>query len=509
VYARRDLCKLAGDQLSMSVHRQQLDRSAQWLGPMTLILTMGIASFAFGSVLALDERWMRMASGVTPAVLGLSFALLTERSRTSHLRFVAVALSGLSAVFLSWADMQPDFTATGWLIRLIRVIVVSAVLCFLFGVVFARRLAQDNLWRDVMWKSSIAACGLAALLLLLILPLEASVFEQQRGLPDEVDVYHVGAVSVSFAFVVATLLLFALVPGRDPFALSERGKMAYVYAAEFVGLLLFVHIYLAVPELFSGVLRDYWPFIVMGIAFAGVGFSELARRSGNRVLSEPLYHTGALMPLLPALGVWVVSAETDYSLVMFTAGLMYLMLAMMRDSVTNSLVAIVAGNVALWSLLGKYEDWSLLAHPQFWLIPPALSVLIAAHVNQASFTRPQLAGIRYLCMIVIYISSTAEMFTQGIGDHLWPPMVLAMLAVLGALIGIAFRIRAFLYTGSSFVLLAVFSMVWHAYARLDHAAVWWAFGITLGLAILALFAFFEKNRPAIHTWINQMRQWEQ
>ena len=501
-YSRHDAVVALGNQLSMTNVDAQMNAAASWLAPITLLLAGGIALFDFVGVLSLSAREMRMACGAMPAVLGVCFVLLTERNRPSNLRFVAVSLLGLSAVFLSWADREPSLALTSWLIRIIRVIVVSGAMCFLFGVVFARRIERESPWRDVMWKSSIVGAGLAVILLLMILPIEGSLFDKTTGLPDNIDIFHLGAVAVSFAGIMVTLLAFALAPGRDPLALSERGKMAYVYAAEFVGLLLFVHIYFSAPWLFSEEMRQYWPFIVMAIAFAGVSFSEFARRSGNRVLSEPLYHTGALLPLLPALGFWFIPAASDYSLVMFTIGMMYLVMAMLRNSMANSVMAVVAGNIALWSLLTESER-SIFEQPQFWFIPPALSVLIASHVNRKSLTASQLASIRYLCMIVIYISSTAQIFVVGIGEALWPPMILATLAVIGAMIGIAFQIRAFLYTGSSFLLLAVVSMVWHAYERLEHAAVWWAFGITLGIAILTLFAFFEKNRPMIHAWINR------
>ena len=39
----------------------------------------------------------------------------------------------------------------------------------------------------------------------------------------------------------------------------------------FTAALLFAHLYVCKPMWFDGILRPYWPFIVMGIAFAGVG----------------------------------------------------------------------------------------------------------------------------------------------------------------------------------------------------------------------------------------------
>ena len=111
-------------------------------------------------------------------------------------------------------------------------------------------------------------------------------------------------------------------------------------------------------------------------------------------------------------------------------------------------------------------------------------------------------------MLLIYLSSTAEVFLVGIGESLWPPMILASLAVAGALCGIALRVRAFLYTGTCFVLLAMVSMVWHAYLKFEHAAIWWAFGITLGVAILSVFAVFERQRARVNHWLVEVNHWE-
>jgi hypothetical protein len=88
-------------------------------------------------------------------------------------------------------------------------------------------------------------------------------------------------------------------------------------------------------------------------------------------------------------------------------------------------------------------------------------------------------------------------------------MILAGLAVAGALAGIMLRIRAFLYLGTSFTLLALITMVWHAARAIEHVWPWWAFGIGLGIAILVLFGVFEKNRPEMLALIARLRQWEQ
>ena len=58
--------------------------------------------------------------------------------------------------------------------------------------------------------------------------------------------------------------------------------------------------------------------------------------------------------------------------------------------------------------MAESERFSFAEHPQFWLIPPALSVLVAAQVNRRKLAPEMLAAIRYAATIVLYLSSTSE-----------------------------------------------------------------------------------------------------
>jgi hypothetical protein len=299
----------------------------------------------------------------------------------------------------------------------------------------------------------------------------------------------------------------ALLPGRDPLVLSEKGRQGYVYAALATGALLFAHLYVCKPLWFDGFLRPYWPFVVMALAFVGVGGAELFHRFRIQVLAEPLERTGSLLPLLPVLGWWVAGSQVDYSLLLFVVGILYLGLSYARRSWAAMVAAAVAGNGALWALL--YDTgYHVAAHPQFWLIPPALSALVAAQINRHRLAPDVLAAVRYGATIVIYLSSTSEMFIRGFGETLLPPMILLALSVAGTLAGIGFRVRAFLFLGMTFSLLALTSMVAHAAQSIHNAWPWWVFGILLGVAFFALRIVMEKKRAEVMQLIAGLRKWE-
>jgi hypothetical protein len=171
------------------------------------------------------------------------------------------------------------------------------------------------------------------------------------------------------------------------------------------------------------------------------------------------------------------------------------------------LAAAVAGNGALWSLLSE-QQVIFLTNPQLWLIPPALSALVAAQLNRRRMKPEVVAAIRYSATIVIYLSSTSEIFLRGLAGGLWPPMVLLGLAVFGALAGIALRVRAFLTLGTAFTFLALVAMVRQAAQSINHIWPWFAFGIALAVVVLIVLGIFEKKRAEITLLIARLRQWE-
>jgi hypothetical protein len=318
----------------------------------------------------------------------------------------------------------------------------------------------------------------------------------------------IATVACAIVALIVAGLCFAVLPGRDPLGASERARTAYVYAAEVLLVLFFVHFKLTMPGLFKRqVFIQYWPFVLMGIAFLGVWLSEYFRRKELRVLAEPLQWTGGFLPMLPVLAYWVSPTASEYAMVWFLAGFLYGFMSIFKRSWRFALLGSVAANMGLWVLLqdsGLYF-WK---HPQMWLIPIALVVLVAEQLNQDRLTQSQSAAIRYLALIVIYVSSTSDMFIAGLGSTWELPLALMVLSVLGVLSGVLLRVRAFLYLGSSFLVLVIATMIWHA--GVDQRQTWilWSSGIVLGVAIYALFMYFEKRRQNVLHLVKQLKKWD-
>jgi hypothetical protein len=344
----------------------------------------------------------------------------------------------------------------------------------------------------------------------------------------------VGAVIVAILSLMVLALRVALRPDVDPLGPTPFGRTGYVYLAEILLVLLFVHVRLNIPQVFRPEAVRLWTFIVMLLAFIGVGLAELFARRGLRVLSRPLLRTGVLLPLIPLVAFWakppklIMDFAEDrapglepmlgylsklpqhfdmYALLWFLAGLLYGLIALTRRSFGWALIGALATNFGIWALLVNSQVPAAV-HPQAWAIPLALIVLISEHVNRHRLRAEAASGLRYLGISMIYVSSASDLFIAGVGNSLWLPVILAALCLAGVAAGVLLRVRAFLYLGIGFLLLDIFSMIWHAAVDRQQTWIWYASGIILGAMIIALFAVLEKRRNDVRELVGRLREWD-
>ena len=499
--------KLGGVGALIASWRQRRDGAEGWLSNLQLAWAITASCLACVAVLSFGTTALRMTSVASVALLVPGLAAMACSGRRELFQRVSLWFVAITAVEFLWAWMEPQPRFDFWLQRSIRALEALGATVFVLSVLVARLIPTPSDWRRAVSRGAMEVSSAAGLALVAVLLQEVLWFDPINGCP--ITGPQIALVAVALVGLAAALLAMALREGgaqisnlKSPFT-----PQFCVYAAEVVVGLLFLHLYLSMPELFRGYLQPYWPLVVMAIAFAGVGASELCQRAGLKVLSEPLQNSAALLPLIPALGFWVATSNTNYSTVLFIAGLVYVWLNLKRRSFWYVLGAALAGNAGLWSLWSEY-GFELFVRPQVWLIPPAVSVLAAAQWNRQRLTEAQLAAIRYPAITLIYVSSAGEMFLTGISHSFWLPVVLMVLSVGGVLAGIMLRVRSFLYLGASFLLLSMVSMVWHAADAINHTWPWWAFGIGLGLGVLTLFGLFERKRNEMLRLLGELKSWE-
>jgi hypothetical protein len=479
----------------------------RWLVPANLCVAISVIALAFWSDLAFADRWMRLLTSAAALASAASVGLLAGDRRGTRLRRTTIALFAVGAVAFGWAWMTPGPLDTLTERITHRAAVVIAVLGLTFAVctVGLRRIfSAANPWVTAGSRLAPGVAAAALAMMLFTIGVEAA----QRVTEGRVPMHPlaIGVVIVAFAAAVLVALLVALVPARDPLHLSERGRQVYVYAAEGLAGLLYLHLKLTCPPILPSFFNRFWPLILMAVAFAGVGLGEVFRRRKLRVLYEPFERTGAFLPLLLALAFWAAPSEANYSGVLLAAGAVYGAAALLRRSFAFALLAALAGNGALWYLLHQADGLGLFTHPQLWVIPAALSVLAATELNRDRLAPEQVRSLRYFTLIGIYVSSTADIFLNSASP--WLPLVLAALSVAGVLVGVMYRIRPFLFLGTSFLALAVGAMIWNASVSFNWTWLWYVAGIVLGLMIIALFALFEKKRSQMIAMIEGLRTWQ-
>ena len=360
--------------------------------------------------------------------------------------------------------------------------------------------------------------GLALAVLALVLVQEVLWFVPGEGTP--MAWKDIAIVAVVLAGLAAACIALAVVPEWDPWNLSEDQRQIYVYAAEVLAALVGLHLWLTMPWLFDlGLVRRYWMLIVMAVAFVGAGLSEWFHRRKMPVLSKPLERTALLLPAAPAVGFWIwLIGFTDGAtptlglvgptpVLWFMIGLFYGYMAVNKRSLGLAALAIVTGNMGLW-VLWQAKDWHFTEHPQLWLIPIALAVLVAEHLDRGRLSDQQRTSLRYAALSVIYVSSITE-FMWNIGQSVYLPLVTILLSVAGVLAGILLRVRSFLLMGTAFLTVVILRMIFYAAWEQHQMWVLWSCCIALGAAIIALFAVFEKRRNDVLAAIERFKDWRQ
>lgn len=495
------------DRLGISTDDDIAVSVRSWLLICDVVLTIFALLFSIGIVLNFPTLRQRLLVASCAFGLPVAFALFVRGRQDQRLITGSVRLFLLNLVLWSWAWLSPVRLA-GWqsINRLVIVMLIAAVVLIAYRLMVMRNLDEESLWRNGVRGDlpTLAGVGLVSLVILLVI--EFAQFSSQ------------GFVLIGWPAIVAILLTligvtlvgiaFAVLPGEDPFDLDERGRMRYVYASEAFLVLTFVQMRMTMPWLFGGVFSAYWPILVMGLAFAGVGLAEFFRRQGQLVLAEPLAKTGVMMPLLPVIGFWTLNSDVPYSGVLLLVGLFYGALSVMRHSFAFGILAAVAGNAGLWHFLNGVGGLAFYEHPQLWLIPAALSVLLAARINRDSLSSEQMNSIRYAALVTIYVSSTADIFLNGVVDSPWLPIILAVLAVGGVVAGLMLRIRAFLFLGTAFLLLSMLTMIWSASVNLRWTWLWSVTGIAFGVLIIYTVAMFERKREQMLGFLERLKQWQ-
>jgi hypothetical protein len=417
--------------------RKAIDRARSWLLTVNGAISLAAYALSVEIVLNVESLAQRLlaatASFAIPAAMHVFVRDGSDRSQIAENSIAegegqeadprrslldgqsvkyGVRLSLMSVLLWGWAWFSPALVMR-ISERLVVVTLIAEVVIIACAFAADRLQSRPDGWMKIFRSdlSWIAIAGLASIAALLLAEAPDYFFQGEA----RVSQFVVWAVMAALLVAICACITFAASPALDPFDLDERVRMNYVYGGEVLIVAALVHARMTMPWMFGGVFSAYWPLIVMLLAFAGVGLGELFRRQGRRVLAEPLERTGILLPLLPVIGFWLTPADNiSYSGLLLLVGLFYGIISVMRRSFGYGMLAVLAGNGGLWQYLYGVDGYGLFDHPQLWLIPVAASVLAAARLNRDRLTEDQMAMIRYSSLTMIYVSSTADIFINGV-----------------------------------------------------------------------------------------------
>ncbi|MEZ6089139.1 MAG: hypothetical protein R3C05_14150 [Pirellulaceae bacterium] len=485
---------------------------------VTLLISVLASSIWVVSDTEPVERWLWISAIFACA---WSIAEISSRSASNVLRTLAVVACCIGVLFGSVANVrQIELGEVRHLAQWMRLFIAAVWLIPLLVWVAPKVLKlEPSRWSVPLRRSAILAASTAVVAIIAIFATEFTLRTAKIGIP-QIPILLVWATSALIAVFSLLAIGVAMFPGKFFAASAERlsvgQRQMLVYGAQVLMYLAVANKFLCRPSILG--LREYWPYIVMAFAFVSAALSAWAKRREDDVLWQPMRNSAFYLPLIPIVGFWLTGAgegwlfeggEVHYNLILVVAAGFYLALSLLWPGDRMPRIAgIVAANAALWVTLAQNPGWGFLQHPQLWLIPPAVCVLIAVHLERDRL-RPQLVtACRYGATLMIYISSTADMIVQEIGTTLYGPIVLIALAFAGVFFGVILRVRAFLYLGTGFIVIGLTSMVWHAGRAIDQVWPWWAFGITTGLLLLVGLMAVEKNKDALRAFSARLSQWD-
>ena len=221
--------------------------------------------------------------------------------------------------------------------------------------------------------------------------------------------------------------------------------------------------------------------------------------------SRPLLNLAMLMPLLALFTVPFQLNSLEASLTLLVTGCFYLLVRHDTQRQLPAYLALLAFNTGIYLWVPGFVQQSQLI--QVYVIPAALSVLVLLQLHRRELKHSVLMATRLAALSTIYAAATLDVF-------LLPDLKIFILAILlslsGLVLGIALRVRVYLYTGISFLLLNVAGQFIQFYPEqmLGKALVL----MFIGVVIISVMIWFNIKRAAILPKIRliqeELQEWE-
>lgn len=527
VWSRREGLASLGARLGMSKEGLLGVGGPPWFIPATLSAVALVLVDCAGQTM-LQPTWpMRFLMGKSALLQAVAMLLLASSARSKReaeasssgeaggllqgLRWGTLFVASLGAIVLGWACVDP--TDPSLTVHRAAASLAATAFCFFLAVGLVPRWThRENVWRKAAVDQVPGFVLAVSVGLACLLGNETKAFAD--GAPLVLLPWAAVAAPAGMLGLAAGAVASALVRGTASPWSAGLERLAAVYAGLTLSMAAFVHFRTTAPSYFEPTWRPWWPLLLESAALLAVVLAEAFRRPkwifGRRkmVLALPLENFGAAVPALAVAAAWFVRSRVDVSTVLFAAAGVYAALGGLRRSWTWGAASLVAVQAGYWRLLYQTQGWGFFEHPQAWIAPLGLAVLAAAELHRKRLKPDEYQSLVYSGAAAVYVSSTADVFLQGVSQAPWLPLVLGAWSILGVLAGIQLRVRAFLFLGVGFLILALGIMIRHAAVDLQMAWIWSAAGILTGVLLLVLFGLFEHRREALVQQFGKLRDWD-
>lgn len=510
---------------------EELEKTRRWMVSWHMVAGLLLVIPCLFLVLEYHPLWTKRFIAMLPAAASIAILPIAIDARRPWEKFTGLFLGSIGAVLLSWSDLNLDRSALltvqepqswwqSYLIyaHLMRGLMAMVAISWLYRWTAQMRPATSDDAKRFMQASLalLLPIGLAGLGVVYgyLTPLVDWPRWNLGGIPLGIGL----AVIITWVAMAFRLLVIATHPVGYEAELAIGQRQAAFYGFEGTLLAIAIALRSHFPEWFDGWLTQWWPLLVYLAAMVNIAIGKLLLNSDRSILRDPIERTTLLLPIIPVLGIWLGDSDSNgfidwqqpfaFAILLLLGAALYGSEAMRRNHTGLKWLASLLGMAAFWTSLTSNPTLAFAQHPQLWIIPPAIAGLVVLEANRHQLSRSAIAATRYGLLLSIYCSSTFEMMVRSFGAQFWSPILLLTLAVLGVLLGVALRIRAFLYCGSLFVAIALVGMVWHAQRAIDQIWPWWVFGICLGISLIVFLGWMEKNRAQMAAYRESLRLWE-
>ncbi|MGY2801466.1 NINE protein [Thermostichus sp. MS-CIW-25] len=257
--------------------------------------------------------------------------------------------------------------------------------------------------------------------------------------------------------------------------------------------------------------------VLLGGVFLGLPQLSIARWAGSLLCglglvyhglpwrgwgwpSDPWHNTALVLPLT----AFLVTGGGNNTLNLLLGATYYALLSVWRSQVRLGYISLFLSNWILWDYI-QQQDWSSLT---FSALPLVGSLLYVAQVDPGLQEASGRQGRHWLRLVSLGTWLLVVMVeTHG---QLWAGFWPVGLGLALGLLGLALRVRAYLFVGTLAFGLGILRQGWLLVTA--YSLLFWATGILLGLLLIWTAANFERRREEvgshISAWLGQLQSWE-